>query len=574
MKKRFFCALLTAALLLSGCTGTEPALSEAAAAPTFSAAETAQEADITLLSPEQFFTSRDLDGGYDAGKIIPLSLEDAADGILTIAEEGVYLLSGSLENGQIIIDAGKSAKVQLVLDGVSIHSETSAAIYCKKADKVFLTLAGGSENTLSCGSSFVPIDDNNIDAAVFAKTDLTLNGSGSLTVTAPAGHGIVSKDALVITGGNYDITAAEHGITGKDAIAIAAGSLHITSGEDGIHAKNADDPEGGLLFLSGGSFTIESAGDALSATGAVRITGGEFTLQAGGGSTAVAMRHPDFAGGFRGGSTAESYGSEVSAKGIKSDASILAEGGSFTLDCADDGVHAGGDILITGGQWEIRTADDGIHSDSLAEIRGGEIRIPYCYEGIEGMRVTVSGGSIVIRSCDDGINAAGGMDGSGFETFRRGGNENNVITVNGGSITIESDGDSLDSNGSLILNGGTLNLTCNGNGNTALDCDGNFLLGDAEVHTNDGSENNPGAMPGGMGGFGGGKGFGSGNGSRENFGERREDFGQKGSRPFEGGDPPERPEGGMPGGMEPPRMPEGTPGGSFPQGSNAPSPGL
>lgn len=151
------------------------------------------------------------------------------------------MISGTLDDGMLVVDASDTAKVQLVFDGVQISSGTSAALYVLEADKVFLTLAEGTENALSNGGEFVAVDDNNIDGALFSKQDLTVNGAGSLTVTSPAGHGIVCKDDLVITGGVYIVYAAGHGIDVNDSIRIADAKLTVDAGKDGIHAENNDD---------------------------------------------------------------------------------------------------------------------------------------------------------------------------------------------------------------------------------------------------------------------------------------------------------------------------------------------
>ena len=197
----------------------------------------------------------------------------------------------------------------------------------------------------------------------------------------------------------------------------------------------------------------------------------------------------------------------TSQKGIKADGTITLSGGSFTLDTVDDAIHAGGDILIAGGDYLLQSGDDAVHSDAAVTIQDGILQIPYCYEGIEGLSVTVNGGSLDITSADDGINAAGGADSSGFGGARPGqeqfsASSDSSITINGGEIVIVSTGDSVDSNGALTINGGTLNLTCNGSGNTAIDCDGTYANNGGDVTTNDGSESNPGQMGGAMGGQG------------------------------------------------------------------------
>lgn len=497
MKKLGIC--LAAAFMLTGCANSATVITEATSAQMPVVQVSAAQAQIgEILTADTLFSTRDLDGSYDVSQAKQIMLNGDS---VVITEEGVYLLSGTLTDGQIKVDAGDSAKVQLILNGVDITCSSSAAIYGKSVDKLFLTLAAGSENHFANGGSYTAIDENNIDAVIYAKCDLTLQGEGSLVVKAAEGHGIVSKDELVITGGSYGIDAAAHGLTGKDGISISGCTMEINAGEDGIHAKS-DKENQGFVYIGGGSFQITAGEDAISATGTIQIADGSFQLEAGGGSQGVAMR-PSDANGFRQSGTV-AYGSETSAKGIKSDSTILISGGSFALDCADDGIHAGADICVTGGEFTIRTADDGIHSDANAQIQNGVIAIPYCYEGIEGENVTIDGGEISIEAVDDGINAAGGMDGSGFSGARTGGSWN--ITINGGSITVVSDGDCLDSNGSLILNGGKLDLTCGGNGNTALDCDGIFQNNGAEVKTNDGSENGTGfGGHGGFGNFGGGR---------------------------------------------------------------------
>ena len=295
-----------------------------------------------------------------------------------------------------MVDAGAGDKVQIVLNGVDMTSSTSAPIYALEADKVFLTLADGTENHLANGGAYVAIDENNIDAVIFSKTDLTLNGAGSLTIQSPAGHGVVSKDELVITGGSYTITAASHGLSGKDSVAIADGSFSITSGKDGIHAENSDDPSLGFLYLADGSFSITAQGDALSAAGALQIDGGTFDLHTGAGSASVDISSSNDNFGPMGGgqqmgemapaetTAAEADVDAVSQKGIKAEGSFTITGGMFTLDTVDDSLHAGGDLLITGGSFSLRSGDDGIHSDAALTIQNGSFTIPYLLRGNRG----------------------------------------------------------------------------------------------------------------------------------------------------------------------------------------------
>lgn len=529
--KYALCSALTgAALLLSSCA-------QASATQTQSLSSSSESIPVTVIDTSTLFSQQDLDGSYDASQAVAISLQgDTAacddpgvimDGsTVTITAEGVYILSGTLYDGQIQINAPDSAQVQLVLNGADITSADSSAIYALEADHVFITLADGSENSLSNGGAYLPIDENNLDSVIFSKTDLTLNGSGSLAIYAEAGHGIVSKDDLIITGGTYTIEAASHGMTGKDTFCIADGTFTITSGKDGLHAENTEDSTLGSLYITGGTFTIAAQGDAVSASGALQIDAGTFDLLTGGGSAAVSMSYdtapaPDRSRSPGSGSdrreapsgleeappdsaaqtnaeTTESDSTSpedsetadsVSQKGLKSDGTLVILDGSFTIDTADDALHAGGDLAIASGEFTLSSGDDAIHSDAAITILDGTYTIPVCYEGIEGCLITIWDGTFSITSYDDGLNAAGDTTGEDADPQI-------FLTINGGTLTVVSSGDCIDSNGDLTISGGTLDLTCNGAADTALDVDGAYTHTGGSVTTNDGSEENPGSMGG------------------------------------------------------------------------------
>ena len=300
-------------------------------------------------------------------------------------------------------------------------------------------------------------------------------------------------------------------------------------------------------YIGDGTYTINAQGDAISASGALQVDSGNYELTTGEGSASVTMPTEDeFAPGGRGGPSgsrpqkgrpnaeeepaqqsgdpadtqtteapaqpieknqeSETTSAEttaatdsISQKGMKADGMLVVNGGVFTVDSADDCIHSGGALTVTNGTFTLSSGDDAIHSDDAVTIQSGEFSIPYCYEGIEGLPVTVEGGIFDVTAYDDGFNAAGGADSSGFggrgDQFSV--SEDSFITVNGGTITIVSDGDCLDSNGNLTVNGGTLDLTCNGSGNTTLDCNGTYTNDGGDVTTNDGAESNPSGMGGG-----------------------------------------------------------------------------
>lgn len=532
MKKatRIF-ALFLALLMLTGC-GVQSTSRDTT--PTFTESGMTAPSDLVSLEPQQeidvtspantvdlseVFSDRDYEADYDTGLAVLIQLDgstaqcssdavEISDSTVTILDEGTYVLSGTLDDGMVIVNTENTDKIQLVLDGVNINSSTSAAIYVAQADKVFLTLAPNSENILSNGGEFVSMDDNNIDATIFSKDDLTLNGSGSLSIHSPAGHGVVSKDDLIVTGGNYTVTAASHGFSGKDCVGIADGTFSITAGKDGIHAENADDASLGDLYLVDGTYDITAEGDGISATGDLQITDGTYTVQTGGGSDTVEQGSDGEWGWNRPGQQATE--SSVSAKGMKADGNLLVEGGTFRLDAADDALHAGADLTVKGGSWTISSGDDGIHSDENTFVSGGTVTITKSYEGIEGQNISISGGTIDLVSSDDGLNAAGGNDQSGhggFGGFRdKGGFDaeaDSAIRISGGSIHINASGDGVDSNGSLFVSGGETYVSGpTGSGNGSLDYNGEAQItggifvaaGSAGMAQNFGDSSTQGAM--------------------------------------------------------------------------------
>lgn len=440
-----------------------------------------------LAEEESYFTARDLAQDYDANKAAMIQLLDSeiaagtesvtvSGTTATITAEGVYVLTGTLQNGQIIVDAPKDAKVQLVLDGVTIHSETSAAIYVRQADKVFLTLAAGTENNLSSGDAFEAIEDNNIDAAVFSKDTLTINGAGALTVASPAGHGVAVKGKLKITGGSVRITAARHGATGKNGVYICGGTLDITAGQDGLHAENDEDTTRGMVVISSGSVRIAADGDGIDAGGTLEITDGDFDIVTGGGSQ-NAPAHQEERGdrGWFGwqDSASNSAQDTASAKGLKASGSVTLTGGDFTLDCQDDAIHSNADVNIAGGTYQIATGDDGVHADENVATSGGTIAISASYEGIEGQCIEISGGKIDATASDDGLNAAGGDSGDDTRRSFMQSSGNNELIISGGYIVIDAAGDGLDSDGNLTVTGGNVYVYGpESSNNGALDFDG------------------------------------------------------------------------------------------------------
>lgn len=442
-------------------------------------AEESETASYTssLPSDEDMFTKGDLKTEYDGEEAEKITLSGSED--ITITEKNTYILSGSLDGACLVIDADKSAKIRLVFDGVSIENSGSAALYVKQADKVFITLADGSENTLASYGEFVQTDDNNIDGAIFSKDDLTLGGTGSLNIVCENGNGIVSKDDLVITGGKYVIDAASHGLEGKDSVRISDGNFTINAGKDGIHSENDDDASLGYVYIENGDFVIDCDGDGISSSLEIKINGGSFDITSGDRSS-VKQNDYSFGGMFGGmwGPSSSQTADSISMKALKAGENLTVNGGIFKLDSADDALHSNGSVTVNDGTFTILTGDDGVHADLSVVINGGKISVDESYEGIEGETIDINGGEIDIVSSDDGLNAAGGTDSSGTGGFfgkggrpdAFGGSSDACIRISGGIIRIDSDGDGVDSNGRIEVSGGETYVNGPENsGNGAID---------------------------------------------------------------------------------------------------------
>lgn len=526
MKRWIFllCALSLLLAALTGCTSAgAPAESSAAEAPAETAApqesaapsaDAAEDASASADFPPQtdadMFTDRDTRATYDEESAVRIelngsSISASSDSVqingrtAILTEEATYIVSGTLDDGMLVVDADEAAKLQIVLDNASITSSTSAALYVLEADKVFVTLAEGSQNALANGGSFVAIDDSDIDGAVYSKQDLTFNGSGALTVTSPAGHGIVGNDDLVLAGGTYTVASASHGLNANDSVRITGESdLTLDAGKDGIHAENNDDASLGFVYISGGTFAIEAEGDGISAGAYLQITDGAYDILAGGGSVNGESQSSESWGGFRGGrmetasSAEETSESSTSMKGLKAVSSLVISGGAFTIDAADDAVHTNADMTVSGGTFAIATGDDAFHADETLTVTGGAIDISENYEGLEALHLDIQGGEISLVSRDDGLNAAGGTDGSGSTGGRdgrfgggwmgggRGGRGGGMgggfssassegsIAISGGTLTIQASGDGLDANGTIEITGGTTVVTGPTSGDTAV----------------------------------------------------------------------------------------------------------
>lgn len=305
--------------------------------------------------------------------------------VVTISAPGTYRLSGTLTNGQVVVNSDADGTVKIVLDNASITSTTGSAFVITAADEAVVVLADGSTNSLTDGTDYDTSAEDAPNAALFSMADLTIGGSGALSVTGNTNDGIASKDGLVILGGTIKVTAADDGIRGKDYLIVSSGSVKVNAKGDGLKSDNEDDDTVGYILL---------------------------------------------------------------------------EGGTVSIAAGDDGAHAEGDLAIT----------------------GGTVTVTKSTEALEGVSVTISGGTTDVTASDDGLNATAGAS-TDSDTGGAGGggggmaNDGSLLTISGGTLLVNADGDGLDSNGTLVVTGGTTVVSGPTNsGNGALDSNGGITL--------------------------------------------------------------------------------------------------
>ena len=462
MKKRTTLAISVAVVLslLAGCSSTdgtssgEGIVAAGEASTGDVAVESAAAAAVTDENAETHYSSDDY--SYDEADVVEISLgatitassdSVTVDGTTaTIVEAGTYSITGTLTDGDVVVDAGDGAVVQLILDNVDITNSDGAAIAVMSAETAVVILADGSSNTLTDGSVYVLADgEDEPNAALYSKSDLTISGSGSLTVFGNYNDGISSKDGLVIDSGDITVVAVDDGIRGKDYVAISGGEIDVTAGGDAIKADNEEDLDLGYITISDGVINVTAGDDGVQATTDVLITGGTLTITAGTSGT-----------------------TEDSGRAIQGDVSVVISGGTITADATDDAIHSNSEVTIDGGDLTLASGDDAIHDDYFVTVNGGSIVITEAFEGIESEVLTINDGFIDITSSDDGLNVASADATATTTDPRAGGGPGGeavgdyYIYINGGIIVITvtgdlaEQGDGIDANGHVEMTGGVV----------------------------------------------------------------------------------------------------------------------
>lgn len=366
------CAAAVLLFSVAGCSSTdvgEPSIASTAEV----LEENASEKSVEYASFEEVaaafdasalnlkYSKRDMDASFDESSATKITLSGdsasvsgsgaAAEGsTVTISTAGTYIVSGNLTDGSITVTTSENDKVQIVLNGVKIASSSGPAIDIQSADTCFITLAEGTQNSLSDGSAFASEDAN---ACIYATCDLAINGSGLLDVSGNYRHGVFPKDDLVVYGGSINVSAVEDGLNGKDSVKIGAGDISIDSGADGVKSSKSSNPEKGFVYVSGGSLSIDAEDD-----------------------------------------------------GIQAKTYLCIAGGSIEIDAADDALHSDLEGALNGGSTSVRSGDDAFHCETKLEVNDGSFVAETCSEGYEAEQVVVNGGDTNICALDDAMNAS------------------------------------------------------------------------------------------------------------------------------------------------------------------------
>jgi len=419
-------------------TGTyKELLNENSLADATQAVQTTNESGDTVITLSGSTVSV---SGDEAG----VTLEDKD---IVITREGTYEFTGTLDDGRIIVNA-VNQNVVLILNGANITCSNGSAIYVYKAGTCTILLNGETENTISDGSSydfslsFCDSASEEPNAAIFAKDDLIIRGTGTLIVNGNYAAGIIGKDTLKIINTNVTVSAAGNGINGKDSLTIQNSTVNVTAGKDALRSTNDTDETLGYATFTDSNITLVAGNDGVQAETGITIFNCSINITTAGGAYET---------------------TSDSAKGLKCvQGEINIDGGSIVIDSADDSIHAAGDIAINSGVLNLSSGDDAVHSDSSVTVTGGTTVISTSSEGLEGENVIISDGIVYINAKSNAINASNddATDGN--------------VGITGGYVYISSNDDTIDSKGDITISGCT--IIVNGNSDGGLKYEGNFAV--------------------------------------------------------------------------------------------------
>jgi len=398
------------------------------------------------------------------------------NGVYTISEVGIYTASGTLKEGYIYVNYvdtdSDDEDIEIDLDGASIYSSTQSAIYAPNAgDSLKIKANKGTSNLLkdSRGLKSVDVDEQG-EGVIYAKTDLSLTGSGTLIVSGSYNNGVHTTKDLKLKNQTLQVTAPNNAVKGNDSVTISeGGTFKITStGGDGIKTENSDlsskGKQRGNITIEAGIIEIKAANDGIDAAVDINIKEGtdddsdvtKPTISVYSGEYTAPSSS---SGGEFWDHQNDSNEESSSTKGIKANNEINISAGYLFAKSEDDAIHVDyGDVFesgstgegiinITGGELELYSGDDGIHADNELNITGGSINVKMSYEGLEANFINIDGGSTYVYGVDDGLNASKKI------------NKTPYINITGGYLDVtvsNGDTDGIDSNGYYVQKGGVV----------------------------------------------------------------------------------------------------------------------
>ena len=514
---------LLAALALTGCSTTSNALASGTTAADSSVGTTATTSSATAtdtaassssfstnvksgekLDVDTHYSEQDLSWDTSSETAIDLSNPTATDGVtvedgtLTITKAGTYKLSGEYQ-GQIKVETADSDAVRLVLDNANITNSSGAALNVVNADEVILYSASGTTNTISDGADYTATGEDDPDAVVYSKADLTIAGEGTLKVNGNHEDGIHTSDGLVIASGTLEVNAASTGIKGKDYVDILGGTINVTAQQDGIKSTNDTDEGQGWTRLSNGTVTVNAGDDGFKASRVVEISGGSLTVEQS--DEGIEAQYINVSGGDVNVTSADD-GMNASLKTSDSESTDSSANTSDTANQQQNNPQQGslpggqqngtsnqqqqgtGQPPAMSGTSQGGTSQNGTsgtaQQQNNTQNQGNQnMGQPPAMPGGNAQDGTSQNGTTGTGQQGMGQPPQGGMPGGGGGTFEV---VDAAINVSGGNITVNAEGDGIDSNGVTTLSGGT--LIVNGpsqGGNAALDTNGDLLLNGATV---------------------------------------------------------------------------------------------
>ena len=265
----------------------------------------------------------------------------ATDGTVTIQKAGTYVLRGNFAEGQLVADAEEGAEIKLVFDGFTVSNSTNAPLVFESGASVTIVLQDGTENAVSDLRNSA--EDNK--AAIYAKSDLTISGNGTLAVQGNAEDAIHSEANVTVEGGTLTLKAGDDGIHADETLTVRNGNINVTESEEGL--------EGLVVDIQGGVITVTAKDDGINAS--------------------------------------DGSGSDAAPGQVTEGAAVRISGGMVTVKAGGDGIDSNGDLTISGGTVVVDGPSD-----------GGNAPLDYDGKGvITGGTVFVTGDSGMFQSLND-----------------------------------------------------------------------------------------------------------------------------------------------------------------------------